>query len=777
MRIPLGTSDFSRALAETPNVRLLNRYFEKSPQNQKDQVALLTRPGLRKWKTIGDGPIRATYSQPGTFDEALFVVSGADVYRIDQDETETLIGTLGSTTGFVSMAATDTYLFIADGLALHYYTSNNFASGTLTSTGAIANGDKVVVGSTTYQFTSGSVDAGAPAGTSGAPWLVALGASVGQALQHLFDAIGNSGLAGTDYSSALIGNAQATPMTVDATTLTVRASLNGTAGNTIATTETGANIAWGAATLASGGSTSFSTVTTPDGDGIVSVGVIASFTICVVAQGQGKNGRFYWIEPGEVIIDPLNFATAERSPDPVHQVVVVGDQFWLPGTSTNEVWYPTGDALGSVPAPAGPLVRQGHLGRHDCPGQGRRDGGRHRWHGLSHGCRADRGFHSRHCPAASQRLREAINAQRVPGRIDDDQQCRTTVWQTPTTGTLSVYMSKWQPAATSGSFSHTNYRIVLGNGADDTLFQASAATDYDGLIRIRGNTTNTFYTVDADYNVDDDNDFTNTLTVFMFANDFSYYDRLDITTDGSLYGAVYFRDINGVHYLIGGNESNVQAYQILETGEDGEGDGGLQDDDVRLRVWTYSLDGHDYFVLRVGTSETLVYDLTTDTWASWASPSRDNWRAHVGVNWVGMSATTMDRGYGSDVVAGDDVSGVLWVLDPTYGRDDRITTGSDAFNRIVTGGVQLTGRDVAPCGAVTVDLSVGAPSQTGATIMLETSDDFGHVWANHGAITVAAADYSPTVEWRILGTIKAPGRVFRLTDNGATVRIAGLDLR
>jgi len=54
---------------------------------------------------------------------------------------------------------------------------------------------------------------------------------------------------------------------------------------------------------------------------------------------------FYWIEPGDLTIDPLNFATAERSPDPVWEVVVVGDQFWLPGASTNEIWYPSGDAL------------------------------------------------------------------------------------------------------------------------------------------------------------------------------------------------------------------------------------------------------------------------------------------------------------------------------------------------------------------------------------------------------------------------------------------------
>lgn len=222
MRIPLGTSDYSRSIAETPAITLRNRYFESDPTNQKDQIALLSRPAMRKWKVVGDGPIRAIYSQPGAFDEQLFVISREEIYSIDQDETESLLGTLGSTSGAVSMAATDYphKLFIADGLGLKL---------------------------------------------------------------------------------------------------------------------------WDGATLTS--------VTVPDGDGIVSVGFLAQFVICVVAQGFDKNGRFYWIEPGDTTIDPLNFATAERSPDPVWSVLVVGDQFWLPGTSTNEVWYPTGDG-------AAPFLRQ-----------------------------------------------------------------------------------------------------------------------------------------------------------------------------------------------------------------------------------------------------------------------------------------------------------------------------------------------------------------------------------------------------------------------------------
>ena len=351
MRLPLGLTDFDRALAETPPVSLLNRFFEVCPQNTEDQVALLCRPALRKWITLATSPVRAIYSCPGAFAEALFAVGGNTLYRIDIDETVTTIGTLDSSTGAVSMAATDTHLFIADGLGLKYYTDNGYAQGTLTASGAIANNDVVRIGANYYKFTSGDVDTGAPDGSTGNPWLVALGASNTQALANLAAAIDASGAAGEDYSAVLEASVEVTVYSVDASTLVVRAVENGTDANTLATTETGANIGWGAATLAGGGASTFDDVDVPDNDGIVSVGVIAGYCICVVAQGYEKNGRYYWIEPGETEIDALNFATAERSPDPVWNVVVVGDQFWLPGTSTNEVWYPSGQG-------AAPFFRQ-----------------------------------------------------------------------------------------------------------------------------------------------------------------------------------------------------------------------------------------------------------------------------------------------------------------------------------------------------------------------------------------------------------------------------------
>lgn len=56
------------------------------------------------------------------------------------------------------------------------------------------------------------------------------------------------------------------------------------------------------------------------------------------------DGRWYWIVPGATTIDPLNFATAESSPDGGIGCIRVKDEVFFYGSSTIECWQPTGDA-------------------------------------------------------------------------------------------------------------------------------------------------------------------------------------------------------------------------------------------------------------------------------------------------------------------------------------------------------------------------------------------------------------------------------------------------
>jgi len=346
--IPLARSDYFRAVAKEARIRTRNRYFEANPVLTETQVALIARPGLRRWLYVGEGPIRGIYSQPGSFNDALFVVSGSEWWRVDKDGTKTLLqaGIQGgeasvSMAGTANIGETPEFMFLADGAILYCYIENGFATGTIS--GSPANNDVVRVGSMYYKFTNASVDAGTPDGTVGNPWLVALGLTDTLSWENLGAAFGAAGIAGTQYSTVLTANEEIQVNSYGATSLGVRANAIGALGNSVVTTETGSAIAWTSGTLTGGGAPSVTQVDTPDDVGIISLGYIASYVVCVPAQGQGINGRFFWIDPGETVIDPLDFATAERAPDPIYNVVVFGDQFWLPGASTTEVWYFTGN--------------------------------------------------------------------------------------------------------------------------------------------------------------------------------------------------------------------------------------------------------------------------------------------------------------------------------------------------------------------------------------------------------------------------------------------------
>jgi hypothetical protein len=367
--ISVGRSTFKRQVGKIPSIVLRNRFFEQNPvlNAQEDFVSLISRPALRKFIEVGGGPIRFTFDEPGTFDDDLFVVSGTGLHRVTAAGVSTYIGELGtSPIGSVSMAATGRigetpeYLFIADGGVLWVYLDDGSALGQLEASGAILNNDTISIAGIYYRWTNGSVNAGSPAGTLANPWLVNLGGTNAEAITAMFKAINGAGVPGTDYSTALTIHPTVTAYSAAANDLFVAAKTPGIAGNSIAVTETGANLTWvGGATLTGGGTPQLRQVAVPDDLGAVSIAVINSYVIVVPVQGRGTNGQFYWIEPGELTIDPLNFATAERSPDPINQVVVFSDRFWLLGKTTTEPWVTTGNPEAPMQRFSGVLYDRG----------------------------------------------------------------------------------------------------------------------------------------------------------------------------------------------------------------------------------------------------------------------------------------------------------------------------------------------------------------------------------------------------------------------------------
>lgn len=354
VKIPVGNSDWRRALSKEPNIYVQNRYYENNPTNQQEQSSLLARPGLQRMLEVGEGPIRATYSAPGTFDEALFVVSGDSLFKVETDETYQEIGNqiLEILTSFPSFAATNEFddtpalLYFCEGGTLWCWTDNGFAFNVFQAGGGpVLDGEGFSIGDVYYQWTAGDVNAGTQDGTVGAPYFLALGNGTSDAYDSMFNAINLSGDPETYSEFITVRHPTATATEHPNGYVRIRARAAGPEGNSITVTHTGpGSMSWtGGGTLIDGGEESLEEIVMPDDVGAVSVGYIASYVIVVVTQGYGMNGRFYWINPGETIIDPLDYATAERAPDPVHSVRVVGDQFWLLGTNSTEVWYPSGD--------------------------------------------------------------------------------------------------------------------------------------------------------------------------------------------------------------------------------------------------------------------------------------------------------------------------------------------------------------------------------------------------------------------------------------------------
>jgi len=84
--LELSLGNYGRSRVDLPQLRLLNAYIEIT-KGGPSQYIRTTRPGLTLKYNVGEGPILATYQQPGLFNGDLFTISGSRLYRND-----TLVG-------------------------------------------------------------------------------------------------------------------------------------------------------------------------------------------------------------------------------------------------------------------------------------------------------------------------------------------------------------------------------------------------------------------------------------------------------------------------------------------------------------------------------------------------------------------------------------------------------------------------------------------------------------------------------------------------------------
>ena len=363
--VPLGRGAYERKYAGAPIIELLNRWLESNPANLREGTSVLARPGTTQISNAFDqgtfsglGAMRGNYALQGLFDDSLFLVCGTNLFRVQQDLTVIPItGTL-SGTGHPEVAwqkgAGYERLWISDGLLLQFYAGTTFAHGTLTKSGSIVNGtDKFEVGGVFYVW--GTSFSPSDAGTTSNPFVVnpTNVTSLLDPMNQLVLAIMNAGTAGVDYSGTIAGPNTFVSATGDGTTpasvVTLTALVQGTSGNSITLTVTGGSAltASGSGHLANGGIDALQGCTMPDGVTPQSLTQVSSYVLVSVSDTQ----KFFWVNPGEVVIDPLNFASKESSPDPISTMRAVGDQVLIMGEKSTENWY----ATGNIAAPFAPI--------------------------------------------------------------------------------------------------------------------------------------------------------------------------------------------------------------------------------------------------------------------------------------------------------------------------------------------------------------------------------------------------------------------------------------
>jgi hypothetical protein len=207
-------------------------------------VSALDRTGVAQpAQTTADATNKHTLANPSSRTLLEIVSSDAGSQSVDFELVTAAVDGVTVPPKTVTVAAGAT-VYVGPFPKSFYNQGAVAADGTLTSDGtAPANADTVTIDGHVYTYKTT---------LTGIADEVLIGASAAAALTNLKAAINGSSGAGSTYGTGTVAHATVTASTLTSTTLLVVAQAAGTAGNALATTETSAHLAWGAATLAGG---------------------------------------------------------------------------------------------------------------------------------------------------------------------------------------------------------------------------------------------------------------------------------------------------------------------------------------------------------------------------------------------------------------------------------------------------------------------------------------------------------------------------------------------
>jgi hypothetical protein len=167
-------------------------------------------------------------------------------------------------------------------------------------------------------------------------------------------------------------------------------------------------------------------------------------------------------------------------------------------------------------------------------------------------------------------------------------------------------------------------------------------------------------------------------------------------------------------------------------------------------AWTFTSDGHNFYVLDIPGQGTFAFDAATNVWAEFSTPGVVGWTARRGVTIGGV-------GYATDVA-----SGKVWRIDP-----DAATDGALAFPRIVSGTVAFKGR-----GPRNDSFSLAMGASADCTVMVRWRDGLEDYPAHPEALSARAGH--DVVNLYRLGQLRQPSRTFEVSvTDPVRIRISG----
>lgn len=125
MQIPFATQAYRLKSLPASAQRCVNFYAEKQPQDAKSPIIVYGSPGMSSVVSVGTGPIRGMR----VMNNVLYVVSGQDLYAVDQYYHVTLLGTGIVGFGYVPMEDNGVQVCIVNGIAGYIYDTSTSTFG------------------------------------------------------------------------------------------------------------------------------------------------------------------------------------------------------------------------------------------------------------------------------------------------------------------------------------------------------------------------------------------------------------------------------------------------------------------------------------------------------------------------------------------------------------------------------------------------------------------------------------------------------------------------